>query len=62
MPDAETRDRTLKLLRERRERIARELASLETEADVLSAREYLTWRTRLAELEARIARYSEVAA
>ncbi len=61
MPDAETRDRTLKLLRERRERIARALASLETEADVLSAREYLTWRTRLAELEARIARYSEAA-
>jgi hypothetical protein len=48
---------TLKMLRERRERLALELASLEQEPPgVISARELLTWRTRLAELEARIAR------
>jgi hypothetical protein len=50
-------DLTLEMLRERRERLARELASLEQgPPGVISARELLTWRTRLAELEARIAR------
>lgn len=47
---------TLQMLRERRERLVRELASLE--AAPVSARELLTWRTRLAELEARIERAS----
>jgi len=48
------RELTLQQLRERRERLARELASME-QAPV-SARALLTWRTRLAELEARIER------
>jgi hypothetical protein len=44
------------MLRDRRERLAMELASLEQ--GPASARELLTWRQRLAELEARIARWS----
>jgi hypothetical protein len=62
MHDLDTREMTLKLLRERRERIATELASLEPVSPAeggLTARELVIWRTRLAELEARIARYSE---
>jgi hypothetical protein len=47
---------TLRMLRERRERLLTELASLE--AAPASAREVLTWRQRLAELEARIVRHS----
>ena len=50
------KDLTLKMLRDRRERLAMELASLEQ--GPASARELLTWRQRLAELEARIARWS----
>ncbi|MBK8838262.1 MAG: hypothetical protein IPO30_06060 [Hyphomonadaceae bacterium] len=53
---------TLKQLRERRERIATELASLEPVSPSeggLTARELVIWRTRLAELESRIARYQE---
>lgn len=60
MHDVETREMTLKLLRERRERIATELASLEPVDPAqggLTARELVIWRTRLAELESRIARY-----
>lgn len=54
-----TRELTLQALRERRERLLLELALLEGEAPaVLSAREVLTWRTRLAELDGRIARWS----
>jgi hypothetical protein len=56
MPEAPAKELTLKMLRERRERLALELASLEREP--VSARELLTWRQRLAELEARIARWS----
>ncbi|HOZ28098.1 MAG TPA: hypothetical protein PK080_12105 [Hyphomonadaceae bacterium] len=51
---------TLKQLRERRERIATELASLEPVSPAqggLTARELVIWRTRLAELESRIARH-----
>lgn len=57
MPDAPSRELTLKMLRERRERLMRDLISLEQDGP-LSARESLTWRTRLAELDARIARYA----
>lgn len=57
MSDAPTREMTLAMLRERREKLARELANLERDGP-LSARESLTWRTRLAELESRIARYA----
>jgi hypothetical protein len=51
-----TRELTLNALRERRERLVRELASLEP-SGALSAREVLTWRIRLAELDGRIASY-----
>lgn len=53
---------TLQALRERRERIATELASLEPVSPAeggLTARELAIWRHRLAELEARIARYDQ---
>lgn len=50
------RELTLKQLRERRERLLTELAFLE--AAPASAREVLTWRQRLAELEGRIERHS----
>ena len=56
MPEGPSQELTLKMLRERRERLALELASLER--GPVSARELLTWRQRLAELEARIARWS----
>jgi hypothetical protein len=47
------------MLRERRERLALELAKMEqAPPGVASARDLLTWRTRLAELEARIERAS----
>lgn len=62
MHDEDPREMTLKLLRERRERIATELASLEPVSPAeggLTARELVIWRTRLAELESRIARYAE---
>ncbi len=62
MHEVETREMTLKMLRERRERIATELASLEPVDPAqggLTARELVIWRTRLAELESRIARYAE---
>lgn len=61
MHDHDTRAMTLKLLRERRERIAAELATLEPVSPAeggLTARELVIWRNRLAELEIRIARYS----
>ncbi|MDP3737399.1 MAG: hypothetical protein Q8R02_08410 [Hyphomonadaceae bacterium] len=59
MGHALTRELTLKALRERRERLLLEFAMLEGEtAARLSAREVLTWRTWLAELDARIARWS----
>jgi hypothetical protein len=56
MSEVVAKELNLKLLRERRERLAMELASLEQ--GPASARELLTWRQRLAELEARIARWS----
>jgi hypothetical protein len=56
MTDIPNKEMTLKQLRERRERLLMELASLE--AAPASAREVLTWRQRLAELEGRIERYS----
>lgn len=62
MHEHDTRAMTLKLLRERRERIAAELATLEPVSPAnggLTARELVIWRNRLAELESRIARYSE---
>jgi hypothetical protein len=50
---------TLQMLRERRERLVLELAKMEqAPPGVASARDLLTWRTRLAELEARIQRAS----
>lgn len=60
MAQSDTREMTLKQLRERRERLATELASLEPVSPAeggLTARELVIWRTRLAELESRIARY-----
>ncbi len=60
MRDHETKEMTLQQLREKRERIATELASLEPVSPSeggLTARELVIWRTRLAELESRIARY-----
>lgn len=62
MRDDETRIQTLKMLRERRERLATELAELEPVAPAeggLTARELVIWRERLAELDSRIARYAE---
>jgi len=49
------------MLRERRERLATELASLEPVSPAeggLTARELAIWRQRLAELDGRIARYA----
>jgi hypothetical protein len=60
MSDTDTRTQTLKMLRERRERLATELASLEPVSPAeggLTARELVIWRNRLAELDGRIARY-----
>lgn len=60
MARRDTRETTLTQLRERRERLAAELASLEPVSPAeggLTARELVIWRTRLAELEGRIARY-----
>ena len=60
MAQNEPLEMTLKQLRERRERIATELASLEPVSPAeggLTARELVIWRTRLAELEGRIARH-----
>lgn len=60
MAEHDPRAMTLQMLRERRERILTDLASLEPvdPADGgLTARELVIWRTRLAELESRIARY-----
>ena len=60
MAQNEPLEMTLKQLRDRRERIATELASLEPISPVeggLTARELVVWRTRLAELESRIARH-----
>jgi len=56
MTEVVAKELNLRMLRERRERLAMELASLEQ--GPASARELLTWRQRLAELEARIARWS----
>lgn len=61
MLDHDTHNQTLNLLRERRERIATDLASLEPVSPAeggLTARELQIWRTRLAELDGRIARYT----
>ncbi len=65
MAQSDTREMTLQQLRERRERLASELASLEPVSPAeggLTARELVIWRTRLAELESRIARYDAGAA
>ena len=62
MREHDTRNQTLDMLRQRRERLATELASLEPVAPAQgghSARELVIWRTRLAELDARIERYRE---
>ena len=62
MREHDTRTQTLNMLRERRERLARELASLELAPPAdsgLTARELVIWRERLAELDSRIARYAE---
>ncbi|OYX47613.1 MAG: hypothetical protein B7Y90_12460 [Alphaproteobacteria bacterium 32-64-14] len=62
MREHDTRNQTLDMLRQRRERLATELASLEPVSPAqggLSARELVIWRTRLAELDARIERYRE---
>ena len=56
MTEVVAKELNLRMLRERRERLALDLASLEQ--GPASARELLTWRQRLAELEARIARWS----
>ncbi len=56
MSELPNKELTLRMLRERRERLLNELASLE--ATPVSAREVLTWRQRLAELEGRIERHS----
>ena len=64
MSDQVTRTETLKMLRERRERLATELASLEPVSPAeggLTARELAIWRQRLAELDGRIARHNTVA-
>jgi hypothetical protein len=53
-----SRETTLKLLRDRRESLARQLATLEP-SGALSAREVLTWRTRIAQLDGRIASYAK---
>jgi hypothetical protein len=58
------RTETVKLLRERRERLATELASLEPVDPAqggLTARELAIWRQRLAELDGRIARHADAA-
>ncbi len=60
MSERDVRTETLKMLRERRERLATELASLEPVSPAeggLTARELAIWRQRLAELDGRIARY-----
>jgi hypothetical protein len=60
MAETETKAMRLQSLRDRRERIATELASLEPVSPAeggLTARELVIWRNRLAELESRIARY-----
>ena len=56
MSELPNKELTLNMLRERRERLLSELAALE--AAPASAREVLTWRQRLAELEGRIERHS----
>ena len=61
MAEQDPRNETLKMLRERRERLATDLASLEPVPPGeggLSARELVIWRVRLAELDGRIARYA----
>lgn len=65
MAEHDTRALTLQQLRERRERLATELASLEPVSPAeggLTARELVIWRNRLAELESRIARYDSAQA
>jgi len=60
MAHQDPRTETLRALRERRERLATELASLEPVSPAeggLTARELAIWRQRLAELDGRIARY-----
>jgi len=62
MRTSDTRTKTLTMLRERRERLATALASLEPVPPAqggLSARELVIWWERLAELDARIERYRE---
>ena len=61
MHHQDARIETLQMLRDRRERIATDLASLEPVSPAeggLTARELLIWRMRLAELDGRIARYT----
>ena len=61
MQHQDARTETLQMLRERRERLATDLASLEPVSPAeggLTARELLVWRVRLAELDGRIARHA----
>lgn len=61
MHHQDARTETLQMLRERRERLATDLASLEPVSPAeggLTARELLVWRVRLAELDGRIARHA----
>lgn len=65
MAHSDPRSETLRLLRERRERLATDLASIEPVSPAdggLTARELAIWRQRLAELDGRIARYDASAA
>lgn len=61
MHHQDARTETLQMLRERRERLATDLASLEPVSPAeggLTARELQIWRVRLAELDGRIARHA----
>lgn len=61
MHHEDARTETLQMLRERRERLATDLASLEPVSPAeggLTARELHIWRVRLAELDGRIARHA----
>ena len=61
MQHQDARTETLQMLRERRERLATDLASLEPVSPAeggLTARELQIWRVRLAELDGRIARHA----
>lgn len=62
MTEKDPHTETLEMLRQRRERIATDLASLEPVDPAqggLTARELQIWRNRLAELDGRIARHDQ---